>query len=234
MKQGGERMKGLIMAARFSLGCNETVLFPEREQVLLRFLTNPQDVANIKRVEDTLRKFKILFPYLSLIGRISGLEPFSQEVVEAYFIGNKLLRNIPVVEARKTVEQIYSQEISLAPAFVPHHNWHLLVVLPQTQKTRIPLFLFDLCMVRLGEVQAMQQDGVTVRAWKLRYAGRKLNISWANEDIPKDAILIDKVGIGDRAAIHWRNVCEKLSSEQAQRLEKHTRQALAYAKIRGE
>jgi len=234
MEKGGEKMKGLVMAARFSLGCNEAALFPERGQALLRFLENPQDITTIKQAEETLEQFKILFPYLSLIGRINGLEPFSQEVVEAYFIGNKLLRNVPIVETRRVVNQIYSQEVSLVPDFVPHHNWHLLTVLPQTQGMSIPLSLFNFCMVKLGKIQAIHQDKVTVRAWKLSVTKGKLNIGWIDESIPRDTILIDELELGDKVAIHWRYICEKLSSKQAQHLEEYTHRVLGYAKIRGE
>ncbi len=43
------------------------------------------------QVEEELKKFIVLYPYLKTISLVTGLEEFSYEVVEAYCLGNDLL-----------------------------------------------------------------------------------------------------------------------------------------------
>lgn len=233
-KRGGEKMDGLMMAARFSLGCEESTLFPQRQEALLRFLNNPQDFKRRKTAEEILEQFRVLFPYLSLIGKANGLEPFSQKVVEAYFIGNKLLKRVSPKEASKTISQIYSQDILLGKDFFPHHNWHLLIVLPQVQRAKLPLSLFNFCLIRLARVEEVAKDKIRVRSQRLEIEEGKLKINWRGEDLSKERVLIEEIKTKEMVALHWQYICAKLKPREVHYLESYTSQALNYAKIRGE
>lgn len=219
-------MEGLILAAKFSLGCNEVALFPRREKVLLKFLADPNNESLRLKTREVLGEFRIMFPYLLLIAETNGLNPFSPEVVEAYFIGNELLDRVPIDKVEDVVNQMYERKISLKNGFVPHHNFHLLTVLPKAEDQVIPPALLNFCMVRVGKVVRIESDGIIVSAGYIQRSNNGLEIVERREIIERKSVFVENLRIGNRVAIHWQHICEKLSPEQEKRLEMYTSRAL--------
>lgn len=230
MKKGGENMEGLIMAARFSLGCNEAALFPEREEALQKFLGDPPNRELAEKAEEILRQFRILFPYLSLIAGKTGLDPFSFRVVEAYFIGNELLTEISKEEIEKMVSQMYGQAIVLDDGAIPYHNFHLLRVLARVEKEPIPPALLNLCMVRMGEVERVDPGQITIKVWFVEDSNSGVRVVQRKEVIEGRSVFVENLKPGDRVAVHWQHICEKLNPLQAKHLEKYTIKCLKMVK----
>ena len=81
----------------------------------------PQDDASTKLVDDFLKGFDIsaarlnrvardfagVYPYLELIAKKNKLEPLDEQVIEAYWIGNNLLRQVTVEDLKNLILQSF-------------------------------------------------------------------------------------------------------------------------------
>lgn len=57
-------------------------------------LINCRDGKSCTGVKEELKKFIVLYPYLKTLGEIAKKDPFSYKVVEAYCLGNDLLKKV--------------------------------------------------------------------------------------------------------------------------------------------
>lgn len=245
MKKGGEKMKGVMLAARFSLGCNEVVFRSDRIKALKQFLQSPSN-KNLRKAQEILKNLPVLYPYLSLIARCNNLNPFDEKVVEAYFIGNQLLENIPFEESCKTIKEILEsrgiaqQKIKIILrnllCFYPHHNFHIIVLLPRFSEEKPPLHLLDLCRVAWGKIIKRGEREITVEFLPLREKQNGFKLDVKPERIlltyPRD--LFPQIKIGDIVALHWGKPCAFLNPKQFEFLQRCTQKALEYATIKGE
>src|SRR3989344_2401741 len=83
-------MDGHELAARFSYITNN-LRFCGPQVAANQFLEYIAKRNNKDAVEDSLRKFEGLYPYLSVIAQRLGKHFCDYDVVEAYWIGNKYL-----------------------------------------------------------------------------------------------------------------------------------------------
>src|ERR1035437_3294631 len=85
-------MNGIARCSRYSFGPNRLhYCGPDANRELQSLIehgeTNPE-------LSVLLKQFKTLYPYLQYISRMNNIaEPFDEKVVEAYWLGNKLLEN---------------------------------------------------------------------------------------------------------------------------------------------
>ena len=83
-------MKGVELAARFAYITN-FLRYCGPEEASKQFNEYIEKQDNEKDVEASLKKFEGLYPYLSSIAEKTGKIFTDYDVVEAYWIGNKLL-----------------------------------------------------------------------------------------------------------------------------------------------
>lgn len=245
MKKGGEKMKGVIMAALLSFGCSEVAFNKERMKRLRNFVLSPTK-ENEVQARKTLESLPILFPYLELIARFNFLDPFDEKVVEGYFIGNELINKVSPMATFKATETILKRKklsekkikkilLDLEEKMIPYHNFYVLAILPRIEKISHLLSLLDLCRVIPAEVVARKKEGIEVKYYPLIAKGEKLEIG----KISKKTMalpLIAKADFkkGDIVALHWNNVCIRLDDDQKEALQKYTQYSLQYAIIKGE
>ncbi|MBI3887979.1 hypothetical protein HY310_02830 [Candidatus Microgenomates bacterium] len=89
-------------------------------------------------VEEELKKFIVLYPYLKTIGEITKKDPFSYEVVEAYCLGNDLLSKVKNTDFKILLKNFKDQgvpdflikELKESPPkkFIPTHTFQVLFV----------------------------------------------------------------------------------------------------------
>ena len=101
-------MEDLILASRYSLAPNLLNLCGPSNFV--KSLENRKK-AEIKK---KLRNFESYYSYISLIGKKNSKSPFDKEVVEAYWIGNKLLEKVTENDMRKLILHKFTGKASLA------------------------------------------------------------------------------------------------------------------------
>jgi len=121
--------------------------------------------GNCEGVRQELEKFIVLNPYLQTIAQITSKNPFSYEVIEAYWLGNDLLNQIkpehyPILInnlAKQGVPEFLIEEIKnkKPKEFIPIHLFNILHVGVGKASGSVPFNLESInnCMVRWGEVK---------------------------------------------------------------------------------
>ena len=170
------------------------------------------------------------WPYLELIGGLTGRSPLSSEVVEAYWIGNGLLDEVPLHSWGNSVSDRFrrqaegrweSVEGALNRGGVPNHAFHVFCVYPWVGLLREEfvgpsLQVLDRCRISWGTVTNVGEV-VTVSRRPLVWADDSLG----HGDPVKEPFLaapgVD-VMVGDHVSVHWDYVCERLDPQRLARL----------------
>jgi hypothetical protein len=191
------------------------------------------------------RRFAGAWPYLQLIAASAGRDdPLARDVVEAYWLGNLLLRAVdPTVFAAHLVDRFEGRAgrgltdlTTLARlGAVAHHNFHVFAVYPwvgmlRAGRTEEPLRVLDACRIRWGKVCAVAAGIVEVSSRPLTWNGTELNLGPVRTEyalIASDAgSLAPTVRPGDLVSMHWDWVCDVLTPAQVKALRSVTAHTL--------
>lgn len=180
-----------------------------------------------------LRRFHPHFAYLRLIARENSRDPFDDEVVRAFWIGNSLLESIPGRSLQRFIrEELFprghpragrlAQE--LPEGLVPHHSFNSLYINFVTDKVEKSISNFDSCCVLPATVLSVSGSSMIVDRHCIE-AGPSLGKREERILLESDGIrFIDTVGEGDIVSVHWGMAIEKLTQEQADSILRYTRQ----------
>jgi hypothetical protein len=195
------------------------------------------------------RGFDGAWPYLRLIAGANGIaDPLDARVVEAYWVGNRLLDRVgPAGLGRSLDERFRARagrafEQLAAPVLagaVPHHSFHVLCVYPWLGLLRAgardgrPLEVLDRCRIRWGRVERVVGDLVEVRSQPLTWDGRELRLGPARPETAtgrtRGRALAGPGGPGAWGARPWDWVCDRLTPTQLAALRARTVQHLRLA-----
>jgi hypothetical protein len=166
--------------------------------------------------------------YLTAIAVCNGLaDPLDRRVVEAYWVGNELLRRVPagVLSECRTgpLAGLSGRRDAAAGASrrgVPHHSFEVFAIYPwlallRSGKEQPALEVLDRCRIRWGQIERMAGDEVTVRSRSLVFDGSRLLLGPDRVERvrrTRDGLeLAPDVRPGDMVAMHWDWVCDRLS-----------------------
>ena len=193
---------------------------------------------------DSLQKFEAAYPFLRLIARSTGREVFDYSVPEAYWIGNGLLRQIPLPEfysfshrELRGRDPIRTREFfkHLDGSAVPHHTFYVMSTFaastaaggkgPGSESLQKLAELIDSCRISWGSVTRVGKKELTVVARPMRFedgliamgAPLRKRISF-NPDVKP----FSRVKPGDTVSIHWNYACDVLSGRQVRNLSRFT------------
>jgi hypothetical protein len=239
---------GLALASRYSYPPNSFSLCGPQKQKDLSWYAARQlpDKGNA----EILTQFKTLYPYLTLIAGSNHIkDPFDKRVVEAYWIGNSLLKNISVKdyvrfldepialakkEKREVREKIYEK---IAIGALPHHSFHVLNIYKRTGSMDIPhtVETMDACIINWGTITEILRDSVVVSTNPLRRikdvlgfdtpTNRRLKYQGYNDTLHTE------LHIGDVISYHWGYICEKLTPQKIKLLTYYTNISLRLANL---
>jgi Family of unknown function (DUF6390) len=186
--------------------------------------------ADLPALSHLASQFAGAWPYLELIAGSNGIaDPLDARVVEAYWVGNRLLERVPtpalVASLGDRFERRAGSHFSSMAAAAPlggvsHHSFHVFAVYPWLGLLRAgmegaPLTVLDRCRIRWGRVETVSGDLVTVRNRTLAFEGSRLVLG--PECIEVARLSLDGVGLapvvipGDAVSLHWDWVCDRLS-----------------------
>ncbi len=230
---------GPIRFARFAYPPNSMGLCgPDDHRALLEY--GAAGVAD-GGLRELARCFEGAWPYLELIAGANGLDdPLDGRVVEAYWTGNSLLRNVTPPLLGASLEQRFRgpagrdwarlvEAIPHAP--LPHHGFHVFSVYPWTGLLRSgvageALRVLDRCRIRWGTVVSVESATAVVRSRPLSWDGRSLTL---DPPRPETAVTADSgyglagpIAPGDQVALHWDWVCEHLTPNRLRWLRRLT------------
>lgn len=191
------------------------------------------------------RRFEGAYPYLRLIAESNGIaDPFDARVVEAYWIGNGLLRGVDVGAFRDSLQDRFGGRMSArtfgwlggkpAAGATPHHNFHVFEVytragLMNGDASGPFLEVMDSCRISWARVLGVEPDHLLVSRRPLELVSGKLALG-APRNVKATAQAggyIPFVKPGDVVSMHWSWACEVLAPGELARLSAATAEALA-------
>lgn len=195
-----------------------------------------------------LSKFRTLYPYLNLIAHANGIaDPFDDRVVEAYWIGNELLRGVGKrklfrhledgldLKRKMDIRGFSSITDRIGMSAVPHHSFHVISVWKRTNDAPVEHTLesLDNCRISWGEVTDVNGPKIEVMREPLVEHGGNLSLGPAEKatvmrspDCRED---IDALKARDIVTMHWGVPCETITPKQALTLRKYTTHHLSMA-----
>ena len=210
----------------------------EDHQALLEYGSSGVVDGGLRELAQT---FEGAWPYLELIAGAAGIDdPLDQRVVEAYWVGNGLLEQVPMTLMGASVTErfrgvagnAWERLADTIPAgAVPTHAYHVFSVYPwvgllRTGSTEHALHVLDRCRVRWGHVVHCEGDAAFVRSRLLEWDGRALHLG---APVVEEAVratdglgFVGDLAPGDWVALHWHWVCDRLSATQLAALRRYT------------
>jgi hypothetical protein len=195
------------------------------------------------------RGFAGAWPYLELIAGGSHIaDPLDRRVVEAYWVGNRLLETIGVTSIGNSMEERFRFRTGrqfpklidgVEAGGVPHHNFHVFEVSPwlgllrHNRESSVAVSQLDRCRIRWGTVVSVNGDEAVVRSRLLRSDG--IGIELGEPCVETARFAVDGTGFltdlteGDVVSLHWDWVCDRLTPAQLRQLKYYTKHHLDIA-----
>lgn len=224
----GQTVPGPVLFARYAYPPNELGYCGPSDPGAL--LESASDGAELAELSHLARGFAGAWPYLELIAGCNGLtNPLDVRVVEAYWLGNALLKNVPASALLSSLSDRFGhrtgRRFGAVASAVPlgavcQHSFHVFAVYPWLGLLRAgmeeePLRVLDRCRIRWGRVEAVIGDLVTVRTRVLAFDGSRLILGPEEMEVARHSLhgngLAPVVSVGDAVSLHWDWVCDRLT-----------------------
>lgn len=192
-------------------------------------------------LQQALRQFVGATPHLAEIARENGRrELFDHEVVEAYWVGNGLLRQTDGARWAARVES-HQRESSgsrlLAGLFGgspagswQHHSFQVFMSMQNRPEFVDRLHAMDQCRIGWGRVERVEGDRIWVKRRGLVETGGGVRLGRPEPVALRQAwpelASLEDLQIGDWVSTHWGWVCERLSPRDLRNLAGATRHNL--------
>jgi len=196
------------------------------------------------KVRNILSKFEAAYSYYKLIAAQNKIkDPFDKKVVEAYWVGNELLKKVTDSDLKKLILTDFCRpgllskgEAKKRASKVPkgttaHHSFHVLVLGAVAGRVKLEGELLDLCRIGWGKVTKIQNSKFKIQNLTVRYKplalGKKIKLGREVEkEIGWDEKIVPNVKVGDWVSFHWAQACEILASKEAKNLEFWTQRTI--------
>lgn len=190
------------------------------------------------KIFSIMEKFKGAYSYYKLIAKKNGIKNFlNKKVVEAYWIGNNLLKKVNRRDICKMIQEEFVESGMLSEKDAlkriknipknskPHHSFHVFIFGTVTNKINLnTLALKDICRVGWGRViDKKRKDRLFIKYQPIEARGGSLIFGKVIEkEIVWNKKIIPKIKLGDTVSVHWGMAVEKISAKKSAELKKHT------------
>jgi hypothetical protein len=231
-------IKALQLASRFSLTPN-ILGYCGRESAGRKF-KNCIIHGNCHEVEEELKKFIVLYPYLKTISKISGLPVFSYPVIESYWFGNNLLKKVNIEHYQILIDNFVKQGVpdflikqlqkKQPKKFIPHHLFQVIYVGVGQASGSVPFNTQSInnCMIRWGKIIKVNKKTANVDVIYLSEIKNKYIIKNKIEKIAYDNKIIPGLKKGIDVAVHWQQIVKILTPGEEKNLKYWTNQIFSY------
>jgi hypothetical protein len=203
-------------------------------QVLAKFMAGQNSLA--PEVRAILSQFKAAYHYYQLIARTNQItDPFNQKVVAAYWLGNKLLDQVPASAFKKTIISSFSepgllekkatQKIikNLPENIKPHHSAHVFFIGSITGVIKFDLKVRNQCLVKWGQVKKIGPQELTIAYRPLKKTDGQYYFDKIQQgEIKWERPWLSAVKTGGWVSFHWGRACQVISESEKNRLRKYT------------
>ena len=236
-------LPGGVLFARYAFPPNELGYCGPPDAA--RMLDHGAGVGPEVDIAERARSFDGAFPYLRLIADSAGVaDPLDARVVEAYWVGNKLLDRVPRPAFDSLVRASFADQsganwacLDVADTNLPpsaHHSFHVFTIYPWVRLLPVggqtALDVLQRCRIRWGRVERVAGDTVQVRSRPITWDGQCLAVGPARAETARwsheGRSLAPQVAEGDWVSLHWDWVCDRLSGRQVRALRRYTRRQL--------
>jgi len=241
-------MDGILRCSRYAFGPNRLhYCGPDANREIFSYI---QEEASDKGLENLLRAFKTMYPYLRLIAEANAIsDPLDERVVEAYWIGNELLETVEkkkfwqnLIESHQMKKRLGAKAFELIgqkikQGAVPHHSFHVLDIWKRTghfEREHTPETM-DNCCIKWGLVKQIDGPAITAETEPILYKNRRL---FLGEPVQKKFIRtlesdtdIEQLKPGDIVTVHWNVICEVITPRQLLMLKKYTLGSIQLANL---
>jgi len=227
-------MDGIEFAARFSYITN-FLRFCGPEEASTQFLEYIKNKKNSEEIKESLKRFEGLYPYLSAIAEKHNKNFYDYDVVEAYWIGNKLLDSFEDDDLKIIIKKLMQRGLpksigtklikNLPSGFAPHHNFNVFYVGVgrTTGSVETTLQNMDNCRTSWGYVIEVQCNSLIVKTQSLKKIKNKF---YLDEEQTKTAVylkeMLPEIKNGDVVVLHWGFAPIILEEKQVENLKKYT------------
>lgn len=239
--------KGALLFGRYAFPPNQLgYCGPEDHQALLQYVSSRTVDEGLVELE---RRFDGAFPYLCLIAQANRIaDPFDERVVEAYWIGNRLLDKVDAASFYESLNDRFRARMKgtdfqwLASKLElnarPHHNFHVFDIytrggLMRDERATIALKPMDSCRISWGRVVEVGSSELRVERQAIVLEAGKLALGQPDVRSVKRQVnglgFVDHVQPGATVSIHWDWACEVLDEARHGRLRAATVKYLAIA-----
>jgi hypothetical protein len=240
-------LRGPLLFARYAYAPNRLgYCGPDAADLLLGELSTGHGESQLRALA---AGFEGAFPYLQLIAGACGIEdPLDWRVVEAYWLGGSLLRNVKPADLDRSMRERFWRRLDAgdrrwlgdkpAAGALPSHAFHVLELLPRMGLLRggrvdRVLDTMDACRIRWGTVVAAKGTELRVKAPRLELVDGKLALGQPIEETVTAGGQTGGPGamysVGDTVAIHWGWACDRLTERTLRTLTRGTASQLAIA-----
>jgi len=233
--------KGSLLFAKYAFSPNQLKYCgPNDNRAIFNYCVASQSDAGLVNL---LKKFEGAYPYLQLIAKSNNIkDPFDEKVVEAYWIGNSLLKRINTHDFYEQLKNRFSKKIdpkvmkwilSKPPEGAkPHHSFHVLDIYTKTGKIRGDLksnviSTINNCLILWGQATNIRDNKLIVKYHPLII--RNNTLIFDQESKKEIQWLFQQPKIGDWISFHWNNMCEILDQNKLANLKAWTNYHLKIA-----
>lgn len=228
---------GIFTCARYAFAPNYFhYCGPEKQRDLKEYI---QQNKVDRGLTDILHHFETLYPYLLLIASSNKInDPFDLRVVEAYWLGNGLLRNVKpgafaahvsdtLLLKKKVPKKQFTTFMDDIIHGIPNHNEHVFNIFIRTGHVTLPhtLSTMDNCRISWARVKDNFSNGQCIV--ETRPLVMKNNSVVLGGPTVKT---VASIGItpqkGQYVSLHWGYVCDVLTPTQLRQLQLFTAKAL--------
>ncbi|MFZ0216705.1 MAG: DUF6390 family protein [Candidatus Dormiibacterota bacterium] len=236
---------GALLFGRYAFPPNQLgYCGPSDHQAIFDYVASGSTDRGLIELE---RRFEGAYPYLVLIAHANEIaDPFDERVVEAYWIGNRMLDRVQPAQFHTSLKARFGpkmntrtfEQLAGKMNFArPHHNFHVFDIYTRAgfmndERAVVALNVMDSCRISWGEVVAVEDHELVVQRPPLVLEEGKLalgapqpaRVTWQLDR----ASLFSQPHPGDRVSIHWSWACDVLTPARFANLEYNTSH---YAKL---
>lgn len=179
-------------------------------------------------------QFDGAIPYLKLIASANGIKDFfDSKVVEAYWLGNNLLRNVSINNLYRHVEERFNKrmggkdwhlikKMGIINKAKPFHNFHVFNIYSHIGLMRSGdcgniLKTMDNCRINWGKVKEISNGNTIIEYSPLKFDDFG-NLKLGKITVKKFYLLDNSIKKNDEVSLHWDFICDKLTLQQKRNL----------------
>ncbi|HXH77570.1 DUF6390 family protein [Nocardioides sp.] len=190
----------------------------------------------VTEIERRARLFDGAWVYLEFLAGVLGTDdPLSTPVVEAYWIGSDLLAAVDPGALVDHLSAAFDGQVGgtwreSAARARAHHSYQVFEVYPWAAMLLRGLppgpavSVLDRCRIRTGVVSEIDGEWVVVTSSLLTWDGESLTPSSLQAERARWSIegqsLLSAPAVGDTVALHWDWVCDVLTPDQTDRIQR--------------